>query len=176
MTNIENNTTPVIGIYGAIGLQANFSNFAKELNALKNESEILIDIFSPGGSVSEGFQIYNAIKRHPAKFTARIDSLAGSIATIIAMAADKIQMSTGALFLIHKPFLGTGGNSDELRKKANDLDKIEKEALKVYSEKSSQNQADIKKWMQEETPWNAETAKKRGFIEGHHNIPKVDSL
>src|SRR5919109_4674225 len=86
-------TAAEILIYDEIGIFGiSAKNFITELKSLKNVSQITLGINSPGGDVFDGIAIYNALKRHGAKVTTRIDGIAASIASVIAMAGEKIQM------------------------------------------------------------------------------------
>ena len=98
--------------------------FRKELEQHKDASQINLYINSMGGSVSEGVTIYNQIKRSKAKVTAYIDGFACSIASVIPMAADKVVMGENTMLMIHNPWTFAMGNSKELRKTAEDLDKV----------------------------------------------------
>lgn len=98
--------------------------FRKELEQHKDASQINLFINSMGGSVSEGVTIYNQIKRSKAKVTAYIDGFACSIASVIPMAADKVVMGENTMLMIHNPWTFAMGNSKELRKTAEDLDKV----------------------------------------------------
>lgn len=98
--------------------------FRQLLEKNKNAKNINVYINSRGGSVSEGVAIYSQIKRHPAKVTAYIDGYACSIASVIPMAADKVVMSDTSMMMIHNPWTIAMGNSEDLRKVADDLDKV----------------------------------------------------
>jgi len=103
---------------------------------LKNEEgkDLNIYINSCGGNVFAGFAIYNQLKRYSGHKTVYVDGLAGSIASVIAFAGDEIIMPSNSYLMIHKPFQAIIGNADELRKTADDLDRIEEGILNVYSE------------------------------------------
>ena len=96
--------------------------------------DINIYINSGGGSVFAGMAIYNMLKRHKGHKTVYVDGLAGSIASVIALAGDKVIIPNNAYMMIHKPWSGLHGNSNELREMANTLDKIEEGILNIYSE------------------------------------------
>lgn len=103
----------------------------------QNENiDIKLNINSGGGDVFSGTEIANIIKQHKGKTTAHIESLAGSIASVIAFSCDKIQMPKNSYIMIHKPFAYLSGNSDELRKTANLLDKIQNNIESVYQQKA----------------------------------------
>lgn len=99
-------------------------DFQEMLEKNPNAKNINVYINSYGGSVSEGVAIYNQLKRHKAYVTAYIDGFACSIASVIPMAADKIVMSDCSMLMIHNPWTCACGNSKDMRKCADDLDKI----------------------------------------------------
>jgi ATP-dependent protease ClpP protease subunit len=78
--------------------------FSEDLKALGDISHINLHIHSPGGDVFDGIAIYNLLNKHPAKVTVHIDGLAASMASVIAMAGDRIVMPENALMMIHKPW------------------------------------------------------------------------
>ena len=100
------------------------NKFRKELEKHKDAKQINLYINSMGGSVSEGVTIYNQIRRHSAKVTAYIDGFACSIASVIPMAADEVVMGENTMLMIHNPWTITWGNAKDLRKTAEDLDKV----------------------------------------------------
>ena len=114
-----------IQIYGQIG---GFSWFDepvsadqvyKELENFGNDIDVInLYINSPGGSVTEGCAIYSALKRHKAVKNVYIDGQCSSIASVIAMAGDKIAMSPVATMMIHNPITALAGDAIELRKTA----------------------------------------------------------
>lgn len=97
------------------------ADFVREIAALDVDT-ITLRLNSYGGSVSDGIAIYNAIKRHPAKVTTCIDGIAASIASLIAMAGDSVEMAENATLMIHAPWGYVSGNSAELRQYADMLD------------------------------------------------------
>ncbi|WP_433581596.1 head maturation protease, ClpP-related [Paenibacillus amylolyticus] len=99
-------------------------SFKRDLDALGDIGRLNLYINSPGGSVFEGVAIGSMLKRHKAHITVYIDALAASIASVIAMAGDVIRMPRNAMMMIHNPWDFVMGNADELRKAADDLDRI----------------------------------------------------
>lgn len=101
-------------------------------NALKGikAKTINVHINSGGGDVFESIAIGNLLKQHEAKINIIIDGLAGSGASVVAMAGDTIQMFSNSMMMIHKAWTWADGNADELRKIADELDKID-EAVKA---------------------------------------------
>lgn len=107
-------------------------HFREELAKHPEASQINLYINSYGGSVFEGTAIYSQLRRHPAKKTAYIDGFACSVASVIAMAADKIIMPRNAMMMIHNAWMFAVGNSTELRKAADDLEQINKGNRQAY--------------------------------------------
>lgn len=106
---------------------------------LENAGEIqTINVYinSYGGSVIEGLAIYNQLKRHPAQKTVYVDGFACSIASVIAMAGDKVVMGPNTLMMIHHAAMGVFGNAAELRKGAIDVETIDSASCSSYLAKA----------------------------------------
>ena len=106
----------------------------KEFLDEAKDKNINIYVNSGGGSVFAGMAIYNMLKRHKGYKTVYVDGLAGSIASVIALAGDKIVIPKNAYMMIHKPWCACGGNADDFREMANTLDKVEQGILNVYKD------------------------------------------
>lgn len=121
-----------------------------------------IYINSGGGSVFAGIAIYNMLKRHRGFKTVYVDGMAASIASVIALAGDRIVIPSNAFLMIHKPWAACMGNADDCRKMAEDLDAIETGIINVYKEHLSKGAdiSDIQKMVAEETWLNGEEAAK----------------
>lgn len=102
------------------------------LDQLQGVSKINVHINSGGGSVFGGIAIYNLLKRYDAEITVYVEGLAASIASVIAMAGDKIIIPANAQMMIHKPLSIAIGNADEMRKEADVLDGCQKVILNTY--------------------------------------------
>lgn len=102
------------------------------LDQLDGVSKINVHINSGGGSVFGGIAIYNILKRHNAEIVVYVEGLAASIASVIAMAGDKIIIPANAQMMIHKPSSITWGNADDMRKEADILDGCQKVILNTY--------------------------------------------
>ena len=102
------------------------------LDQLENVSKINVHINSGGGSVFGGIAIYNMLKRFDAEITVYVEGLAASIASVIAMAGDKIIIPANAQMMIHKPSSCAWGNANEMRKEADILDGCQKVILNTY--------------------------------------------
>lgn len=163
------NDTAEIFIYEEIGENwygegTTAKNFCRDLKALTC-ANIDLHINSPGGSVFDGQAIYNALKRHPANVTTYVDGLAASIASVIALAGDKVVMASNSLFMIHNPWGYAAGNSEEMRKYADLLDKVRDTIVNVYKEKCTLSDVEIIAAMDAETWMSAEEALAFGFID-----------
>ena len=143
------------------------SSFKKELDELGDVSAINLYVNSPGGSVFEGIAIYNMLKRHNAKVHAYVDGLAASIASVIIMAADKIYMPANSMIMVHNPWTFAIGNSTELRKQADDLDRIGESSKQSYLQKAGDKLSDdkLQKMLDDETWLNANEALEYGLCD-----------
>lgn len=134
----ESDTAEIV-IYDAIGESmweegVTARSFVTELRAITS-SHISLRINSPGGSVFDGLAIATAIREHPATITSHVDGLAASIASVIALAADRVIIARDALFMIHNPRAGAAGEATELRRVADVLDSIRAQMLERYTER-----------------------------------------
>lgn len=130
------------------------NHFKNELAAHANAKQIDIFINSYGGSVYEGLAIYNQLKRHAAHKTVYVDGFACSIASLIAMAGDEVVMPRNALMMIHNMWMCAVGNSAELRKAADDLDKMNEAGREAYLLKAGDKlPAEKLKEMQDAETW-----------------------
>lgn len=126
---------------------------------------VTVAINSAGGSVFEGEAIFNALRRHKGHTTARIDALAASAASYIAMACNDIVMAPGSHMMIHSPLAHVRGNPNELRDIIGKLEVFEKQMMRVYAQRSGQDEAKVGEWMRAETWFTAEQAMQAGFCD-----------
>ncbi|MEV2620338.1 head maturation protease, ClpP-related [Paenibacillus larvae] len=120
------------------------TSFKEDLDRLGDLSTINLYINSPGGSVFEGIAIHNMLKRHKANVHVHVDALAASIASVIAMAGDTIYMPKNSMLMIHNPWIFAWGNASEMRKIADDLDRIGNSSKQVYLQKAGDKLSDEK--------------------------------
>lgn len=168
MVKQENSAT--INIYGDITSWAweelgevSAVNLSKQLDELGDVSEINVYINSYGGEVAEGLAIYNALKRHKAKVKTYCDGFACSIASVIFMAGDERIMNESSLLMIHNAWSWVAGNAQELRKQADDLDKITQASVTAYKAHSTLTEDEIKELLDNETWILPEEAMEYGF-------------
>ena len=158
-----------INIYGDITSYPYFesdvsaSNLSKQLGEMKDVSKINVFINSYGGEVAEGLAIYNALKRHEAKVVTYCDGFAASIASVIFMAGDERVMNEASLLMIHNAWTYASGNAEELRKQADDLEKITQASVEVYKAHSSLSEEEIKALMDKESWISPTEAIENGF-------------
>jgi ATP-dependent protease ClpP protease subunit len=112
------------------------NHFRNELAKYPDVKEIKIYVNSYGGSVFEGTAIYSQLRRHPAQKTVYIDGFACSVASVIAMAGDRVIMPRNTMMMIHNAWNIAIGNATQLRKAADDLDVIMQGNRQAYLEKS----------------------------------------
>lgn len=127
---------------------------------------INVYINSMGGDLDEGVAINNILKRSSVPVYVYIDAFAFSIASVIAMAGTKVFMPSNATMMIHRAAMATYGNSEELRKAADDLDVINEASCNSYlakSDKLSREELDI--LLAKETFLTADKALEYGLID-----------
>lgn len=139
--------------------------FKKEMDALGDISTMNIYINSGGGDVFAGQAIYSMLKRKKCAKNVYIDGLAASIASVIAMAGDKIVMPENAMMMVHKCWTITAGNADDLRKMADDMDKIDESIISTYVSKTGKSESEILDIMAAETWMTAKEAVEMGFAD-----------
>lgn len=154
-----------IGQGGFFNDATSAEGFAKDLKALGKVSLINCRINSPGGSVFEGMTIYNLLASHPARVICHIDGLAASIASVVAMAGDEINIADNGMMMIHDAW-GVGvGTADELRKTADVLDSITGTIAQTYAKRSKNDIGLIRGMMGAETWMTADQAKDYGLVD-----------
>jgi len=152
----------VYGVIGDYGLRA--EDFKRVLDTV-NTSLIIVNINSPGGDVFAGIAAYNLLIEHPSQVHVKVQGLAASAASLIAMAGDKIIMGDGAVLMIHNAWSIALGDNREMAKMARLLAKIDKELAGVYSQRSGIPVDDVKQMMDEETWLSASDAIEQNFAD-----------
>jgi ATP-dependent Clp endopeptidase proteolytic subunit ClpP len=164
--SIENKTDHAeVMIYDEIGIWGiEASQMVKEIKAI-TAKKITARLNTPGGSVFDGIAIANAFKDHPAEVDMHVDALAASIGSIIALAGDSVKMAKNAYFMIHNPWGLAIGDSAEMRKYADLLDKITGTLSETYTDRTGESAEQVKQWMDEETWFTAQEALDAGFVD-----------
>ncbi|NLW92380.1 MAG: Clp protease ClpP [Syntrophomonadaceae bacterium] len=167
----NNSTVGELMLYGDIseyswwGDDVTPKQFKEDLDALGDITELNIYINSGGGDVFAGQAIHSMLKRHSATKIVYIDGLAASIASVIAMAGDKIIMPKNAMMMVHKCWTIAIGNADDMRKMADDMDKIDESIIATYADKTGLDKDDIIELMTDETWMTAQDALDYGFAD-----------
>lgn len=137
--------------------------FKEELSA--GDGNITLWINSPGGDVFAAAQIYNMLMDYPHDVTVKIDALAASAASVIAMAGTKVCMSPVAMLMIHNPATIAIGDTEEMQKAIDMLNEVKESIMNAYEIKSGLSRHKISQLMDAETWMNAKEAKKLGFAD-----------
>ena len=135
---------------------------SQELAGLDTSKPLTVYINSYGGEVAEGIAIYNQLKRFEQCKTV-VDGYAASIASVIFMAGKERVMSPSSLLFIHNAWMRTAGNSVQLRKDADDLEKITAASMQAYLEHVNIGEDKLKEMLDAETWLNADEAVEMGF-------------
>lgn len=138
-------------------------SFVKAVYGVDQDAKIHLRINSPGGSVFAARAMEQALRDHKGGVIVHIDGLAASAATFIAMAGEEVIMAKGAMFMIHKAWTGMWGNSNDLRKEADLLDKIDGTLAETYASKTGKDLNQVSAWMADETWFTAAEALEHGF-------------
>jgi ATP-dependent Clp protease protease subunit len=142
----------VITIYGQIGYDwlRDVDNTENRVSAALRRigaREVVVNLNSPGGNYLSGLAIYNLLRAHPAKVTVNVVALAGSAASVIAMAGDDIQMADGSFIMVHNASAAIMGNKHDVRDAAEILADIDDSMAEIYAARSGAAKADATAWM-----------------------------
>lgn len=130
------------------------------------DGNISVWINSPGGDMLTGAQIYNLIKDYKGKVTVKIDGLAASAASVIAMSGDEVLMSPVSELMIHNPFSCAIGDSNEMKRAADMLNEVKESIINAYEIKTHLSRTKIARMMDDESWMNAYKAVNLGFADG----------
>jgi len=164
VVNSKAGQPPEVLIYGPITARS-ATNLDKELRALGSISELSIRINSPGGDVFQGSAIYQMLSRVRAFKTVLIEGVAASMASLIAMAGDRILIAENAMLMIHDPSGVAEGGSAAMRRMIDLLDGVKSQMARTYAKRSRKSVAEVEKMMTAETWFTAEEAVKMGFAD-----------
>ncbi len=157
---VSNKTDPVraemfifdeIGFFGVTA-----ADFVQELVDI-TAPEILVHLSSRGGDVFDGVAIFNALRTHPARIVIQVDSMAASVASVIAQAGDERIMITGSQMMIHDAWALVVGDAEDLRDIADTLDKQTDIIAAIYAERAGdgRKKSHFRTLMRAETFMNA---------------------
>jgi len=157
--------------YGGISAK----RFKDELTALGNVTTLTVRINSPGGDVFDGTAIYNTLVQHKAVIHVRIDGLAASIASLIAMAGNTIEIAENGMLMVHQASAVVIGNKSDMRKMADILDKVDDNIVSTYVGRTEQEEGVVRGWMNEETWFTGQEAVDAGFATSVLPVKAVDN-
>lgn len=137
--------------------------FRREL--VSGNGDITVWINSPGGDVFAAAQIYNMLMDYKGNVTVKVDALAASAASVVAMAGTTVQMSPVAMMMIHNPMTVAIGDSEEMKKAGAMLDEVKESIMNAYEIKTGLNRTKISHLMDAESWFNARKAVELGFAD-----------
>ncbi len=137
--------------------------FKEEL--LSGSGNITVWINSPGGDCIAAAQIYNMLTDYAGNVTVKIDGIAASAASVIAMAGDSVQMSPVSMMMIHNPATIAMGDHNEMAKAIEMLNEVKESIMNAYAAKTGLSRAKLSRLMDEETWMNANKALQMGFCD-----------
>ena len=175
----SDNADNVITIYDDIG-ESWYSDgvTAKHISAALRtigDSEVVVNINSPGGDYFEGISIYNLLAQHPGKVTVQIVGMAASAASVIAMAGDEILMGDGTFLMIHNAWSLSVGNRHDLQASIEVLSQVDDAMADLYTQRSGMSKAEVVGMMDRESWIGREMAMNSGFATGELDLNTIES-
>lgn len=159
----------VIDIFGYIGVNP-FTGEGVDSktvsDTLKAAKDVVVNINSPGGSFFQGTAIYNLLAQHPGYITVNVLSLAGSAASIIAMAGDKILMAPASFIMIHNASAIADGDRHDFQTVIDTLTSIDYAIRDLYVKRTGKQANKVSQMMDDETWMNAKDAIRENFADG----------
>ena len=168
----ENEAEPaerVLEIYGTIAEESWFDDdvtpqmFREEL--FGGSGPVTIWLNSPGGDCIAASQIYSMLMDYPGSITVKIDGIAASAASVIAMAGTKVLMAPTALMMIHNPATGAFGDHADMQKAIEMLDEVKESIINAYELRTNLSRTQLSHMMDAETWMNARKAMEYGFAD-----------
>jgi len=169
-------------LFGPIGPDS----LLKVVDTVASDEDINVHIGSPGGSVYDGLAMYNLLSQSKNKVNVHIDGIAGSIAAIIAMAGNTINIHESGMMMIHNAAsMFPGSNKEDLQKTIDVLGKIDQTQVNIISRRTRKSKKDIQALMEKETFFTAKEALAFGLVDtiikpqkiaAQLNIDKMDNL
>src|SRR3990170_1093482 len=152
-------------IYDEIGLWGiTASALVNELRGLKGKA-LNVYINSPGGSVFDGIAIYNALSRHEGGVNVTVDSLAASIASVIAQAGETRTMAKSSAMMIHEAWGIAVGDPQTMEKRRDELDKLSDSIADIYADRAGGTAEEWRSRMADETWYKADDAVAAGLAD-----------
>ena len=167
----------VLELYGTIASESWFDDdvtpqmFKDELFA--GDGDVVIYLNSPGGDCIAASQIYTMLMDYPGNVTIKIDGIAASAASVIAMAGTSVLMAPTSLMMIHNPMTAAFGSKDEMEKAIEMLEEVKESIINAYELRTGLSRARISHLMDSETWMNANRAIELGFADGMLTDEKI---
>lgn len=154
------------GVIDSSGYGDSCDAMMREQLARAAGAPITLYVNCDGGKVTEGIAIYNTLRAYKGRKVCIITGIAASMGSVIPMACDEIRMAKGSFMMIHNPLVpATGGNADDLRKTADDLERMQGELLDIYQARTGIERAKLQNYLDAETYFTAEEALAAGLID-----------
>ena len=166
----DGSTSRVLELYGTIASESWFDDditpamFKEELYA--DAGPVTIWINSPGGDCIAASQIYSMLIDYPGTVTVKIDGIAASAASVIAMAGTEVLMAPTALMMIHNPATMAFGDHNDMKAAVKMLDEVKQSIINAYSIRTGLSDEELSRMMEAETWMNARKAIALGFADG----------
>ena len=133
---------------------------------LESAGDVTVWINSPGGDIFAAAQIYNLLMEYPGKVTVKIDGIAASAASVVAMAGKQVLMSPVSMLMIHNPITIAFGDAIEMERAVGMLGEVKESILNAYELKTGLSRTRLSHLMDAETWFNAKKAVELGFADG----------
>ena len=161
-----------ISLTGIVGDEWPYDEYARPFTlsrvdaALRSigDKRVTVYINSPGGSMFEGIAIMNRLNQHKAGVTIKVMGLAGSAASVVAMAGDRREIGKTAFLFLHNCWTVLAGNRHELRSVADTLEEFDTSMRDLYAEKSGKTPEEADEWMNADTYFSGKSAVEIGLM------------
>ena len=169
VTNNDEKTERILTLSGVIAEESWFDDevtpkiFRDEL--MSGEGDINVRINRPGGDCIDAAQIYNMLLEYKGNVTIKIDGIAASAASVVAMAGNKVIMSPVSMLMIHNPMTMAAGDTTEMKKAISMLTEVKESIINAYELKTGMSRDKIAKLMDAETWMDANKAVELGFAD-----------
>ncbi|BBC35281.1 hypothetical protein SGFS_065750 [Streptomyces graminofaciens] len=174
ITNAASQDEAEVMLYDEVGgwYGATADQFIADLRGV-TAPNLRVRVNSPGGSVFEGIAIANALRSHPANVTIQVDGIAASIASVIAMAGDRIEMAPNTMLMIHDASGVCLGNASDMEEMAELLDLISDNIADAYAARAGGTRDEWRARMRAETWYLPEDAVENGLADEAISAPKA---
>lgn len=162
---LEDGTVMLYGIIGDAFDDLDADTVVAAIRELEDTDPIEVLINSPGGDVADGLAIHHELSTNDAAVEVEITAVAASMASVIAMAGDTIRISANGHVMIHDPWTVAVGDSEDLQKAAEMLERFGTSLAEIYAERTGLPEEEIRDMMAEETWLDAEEGLEKGFVD-----------